>query len=319
MSCWTILGNKKEIDMDIYEKYRKLEDLPVKTIVKMPKTNKNLSGVVHILHGMCEHKERYSSMMQYFSERGYIVVISDMRGHGENVEYVKDLGYFGENGADLLISDVHAVNVFIHNNFPDLKIILVAHSMGAFIAKVYMKKYDADIDFLFLCGSVSDTIEKYAGLVVAEVQSLLFDDANKSRVMDYLMYNKYRKKFKNGSDNCWLSKDEDVVLKYNNDERCNFKFTINGYDTLFKLMIKSYSKKGWIVKNKNLPICFMAGREDVYVGNEEKLKKQVRFLAQVGYKNIEYCMFDNMRHEIFNEKDHTKVWDYMLNNLEKRL
>lgn len=105
----------------------------------MPENKKNLLGVIHILHGMCEHKDRYKEMLRYFADRGYVVVISDMRGHGENVEYVKDLGYFGENGADLLVEDVHAVNVFIHNKFPDLKVILIAHSMGSLVARVYMK------------------------------------------------------------------------------------------------------------------------------------------------------------------------------------
>lgn len=84
-------------------------------------------------------------------------------------------------------------------------------------------------------------------------------------------------------------------------------------------MIRAYSKKGWAVKNKSLPICFIVGREDVYVGNEEKLKKQADFLKRAGYENVEYHIFDNMRHEIFNEKEHTKVWDYILNNIEKRL
>lgn len=305
--------------MDIYERYKKIEDLPVKTIIQMPENKKNLLGVIHILHGMCEHKDRYKEMLRYFADRGYVVVISDMRGHGENVEYVKDLGYFGENGADLLVEDVHAVNVFIHNKFPDLKVILIAHSMGSLVARTYMKKYDIDIDFLFLSGAVSDSIGKYVGLVLSELQSLLFEDSNNSRLIDYLMYNKYRKKFKNGLNNCWLSKDDAVVEKYNNDERCNFKFKINGYNSLFKLMIRAYSKKGWAVKNKSLPICFIVGREDVYVGNEEKLKKQAEFLKRAGYENVEYHMFDNMRHEIFNEKEHTKVWDYILNNIEKRL
>lgn len=182
--------------MDIYERYKKIEDLPVKTIIQMPENKKNLLGVIHILHGMCEHKDRYKEMLRYFADRGYVVVISDMRGHGENVEYVKDLGYFGENGADLLVEDVHAVNVFIHNKFPDLKVILIAHSMGSLVARVYMKKYDIDIDFLFLSGAVSDSIGKYVGLVLSELQSLLFEDSDNSRLIDYLMYNKYRKKLK---------------------------------------------------------------------------------------------------------------------------
>lgn len=310
---------KREAVMDIYEKYKKIEDLPVKTIMKKPEAGKNLLGVIHILHGMCEHKGRYMEMLEYFSSRGYAVVISDMRGHGENVKYIKDLGYFGDNGPDLLVEDVHAVNVFIHNTFPDLKVVLVAHSMGSIIGRAYLKRYDADVDFVFLSGTPSDNIGKYAGLVLSEIQSLIFEDSDNSRLIDYLMYNGLKRRFRNEQNNCWISKDRAVVEEYNSDERCNFKFKINGYNTLFRLMIRIYSKRGWAVKNKKLPVCFIVGNEDVYAVNEVKLRKQVKFLKDRGYKNVSCHIFDNMRHEIFNEKDHIKVWDYMLNKLEKRL
>ena len=41
-------------------------------------------GILHLVHGMCDHKERYQQMLDFFSEQGYAVVIFDLRGHGED-------------------------------------------------------------------------------------------------------------------------------------------------------------------------------------------------------------------------------------------
>lgn len=305
--------------MDIYEKYKKLEDLPVKTIVKEPESMAKARGVIQFVHGMCEHKNRYYQMADYFCKQGFVCVLSDLRGHGENVEYLKDLGYFGENGADLLVEDVHGINAFIHNNYPDLKVILVAHSLGSIISRAYLKKYDLDVDFVFFSGAPSDSLGKYPGLLLAEIFSIIFDEKDNSKIIDRMFYKRLEKKFEQEGKNSWICSDKDVVEKYNDDESCQFTFTINGYNALFRLMCRIYSTKKWAVKNDQLPIYFVVGSEDVCVGSEELLKKQAMLLKKVGYKNVTYKIFEGMRHEVFNETNHEKVWEYMLKKLEAEL
>ena len=50
-------------------------------------------GVVQLIHGMEEHQARYEDFATFLNERGYSVVSSDMRGHGEAAE---KLGWFKE-------------------------------------------------------------------------------------------------------------------------------------------------------------------------------------------------------------------------------
>ena len=42
-------------------------------------------GILQIVHGMSEYKERYEPFMEYMAERGYMTVIHDHRGHGQSV------------------------------------------------------------------------------------------------------------------------------------------------------------------------------------------------------------------------------------------
>ena len=42
-------------------------------------------GILQLVHGMSEHKERYEAFMDYMAEKGFVTVIHDHRGHGGSV------------------------------------------------------------------------------------------------------------------------------------------------------------------------------------------------------------------------------------------
>ena len=87
-------------------------------------------GIVQIVHGMCEHKERYIPFMEYLAANGFFSIIHDHRGHGESVRCSEDLGYFYEGGWTAMIDDIKAVTGRVRMEHPDLPLILLGHSMG---------------------------------------------------------------------------------------------------------------------------------------------------------------------------------------------
>ena len=112
-------------------------------------------GVVQILHGMCEHKERYYDFMKFLAEKGYLCVIHDHRGHGSSVVSDADLGYFYDAGYDGLIEDAHQVTELIKESVGAVPYILLGHSMGSLAASCYLKRYDDEIDKAVIVGSPS--------------------------------------------------------------------------------------------------------------------------------------------------------------------
>ena len=50
-------------------------------------------GILQLVHGMSEHKERYEPFMEYMAAEGYLTVIHDHRGHGASIRQKEDLGY----------------------------------------------------------------------------------------------------------------------------------------------------------------------------------------------------------------------------------
>ena len=62
-------------------------------------------GMVQLVHGVAEHKERYLPFIQYLNEKGYSCVIHDHRGHGESVESKEDYGHFHDLKARGIVED----------------------------------------------------------------------------------------------------------------------------------------------------------------------------------------------------------------------
>lgn len=297
------------INVNEYELYKKLEDLPVKTLCFKPERAVVVKGVVQILHGMCEYKERYLDFIKYLNDNGYICVINDMLGHGENVSFFKELGYFGNDGDKRIIESSHAVTVYIKNNFPDLPLILLGHSMGSLIARALLKRYDDDYDKVILTGSPSNRFGKRAGLFFADLLSLILDEKKTNILLDGLVMGSYFLKYKDEKlKNSWICTDVNVVNEFNENMYSNFTFTINGYYTLLSIVCDVYSKRNWAMKNKRMPIIFLAGKDDPCIMDEKSFYKSVGMLKDLGYRHVEAGLYDNMRHEILNEKDKMRVY-----------
>lgn len=57
----------------------------ISVLCLMPEPGIKPRAIVQLVHGMSEHKERYIPFMEYLTDKGYITVIHDHRGHGKSV------------------------------------------------------------------------------------------------------------------------------------------------------------------------------------------------------------------------------------------
>lgn len=257
-------------------------------------------GLVQLSHGMVEHKEYYYDFMEYLVKNGYVCIINDHRGHGKSVKNKKDLGYFYEESSDCLVEDLHQITEYLKNKFPNKKVVLFGHSMGSLIVRKYLKKYDYEIDKLIVCGSPSINKMSKIGLLLSKFAKTLKGDRYRSNFLNTLALS-------NDKTNSWLANNKEYIQKYNNDELCGYVFTTNGFINLTNLMVQVYSKSNWNLKNKKLPILFIAGRDDPIIKNEKMWLKSIDFLKNIGYKNIKHKLYDGMKHAILFENNNESV------------
>lgn len=273
-------------------------------------------GVIQISHGMIEHKHRYSKTMEYLTNKGYIVVISDHRGHGYSVKSKDDLGYFYDDKGDYVVEDLHQVTEFIKDNYPNLKITLIGHSMGSLIARKYLKKYDDHIDRLIVCGSPSYNSLVKPAIFFINIVKIFKGDRYRSSLLENLTLNNFSKGLEGNDKQAWLSSNKATLDSIKSDNLTQFKFTLNGYLNLYRLLISVYHKKDWQMKNKDLKILFISGQEDKALVNKSKWFAAQDLLKDVGYSNITCKLYPGFRHELLNEMNNDMVFDDIISFIE---
>lgn len=280
-------------------------------------TQTNAKGVVQIVHGMCEYKERYEGFIDYLTQNGYIVFAHDHRGHGGSVTANENLGYFGDKKGEAIVDDAALVTDEIRRLYPGLSVTLFGHSMGSLVVRAYIQKYEEKIDKLIVCGSPSKNPLAGLGLMLNGVISAFRGEKYRSRLMANASTGGGDDKFPGEGKNAWLTRDKTVVEKYNADEKCNFVFSCNGFSNLLHLVKNAYKKKKYPAKHSDLPIFFMAGADDPVIGSEKKWLAAQQFLRDVGYKNVTGKSYPKMRHEILNELGKEEVYADALAFIEK--
>ncbi|MDD6995283.1 MAG: alpha/beta hydrolase [Candidatus Borkfalkiaceae bacterium] len=274
-------------------------------------------GVVQLVHGMCEYKERYEPFVRFLIGNGYIVFSHDHRGHGNSVKSAEDLGYFGDKKGEAIVDDTALVTDEIRRSYPDLPLTLFGHSMGSLVVRAYLKKYEEKIDKLVVCGSPSKNALAGAGIALNGVISALKGERHRSALMAKLSTGGGDEEFPGEGKNAWLTREKSVVEKYNADEKCNFVFTCNGFSNLLHLVKNVYKKKNYPVKNPDLPVFFIAGGDDPVIINAKKWLAALEFLKKAGYKNVSGKLYEGMRHEILNERGKEEVYNDVLDFLRK--
>ncbi|AGR42444.1 alpha/beta fold hydrolase [Spiroplasma diminutum] len=282
---------------------------------------KNPIGVLQIVHGSCEHSKRYEDFAKFLNENGWIVVSNDHRGHGKTANLEKnELGYFSKHdGWKIVVSDLKLINDYIHKNYKNLKVIMLGHSMGSFLARNYAIDHSETIDKLILSGTAwQSTISLKIGVKTAKFRQKKYGHKNIDQFIWNLSYKNFNKKFKlEGETGCeWLSIDKENVRKFVEDPLCGQIFTTSAFKDLFKGLL--YIQKIANIKKirKDLPILLASGNNDP-VGNFGKsVKKTFKKFKKV-HLDVTIKLYENLRHEILFDITKEEIYNDTLNFLNK--
>ena len=259
----------------------KADGLEISCLAVVPELERNekYRGIIQIVHGMSEYKERYIPFMEYMAERKYISVIHDHRGHGKSVRSKEDLGY------------------------------MFGHSMGSLAVRAYAAHHDGCMDMLIVCGSPSYNAFRPVGVALAKAGKTVFGPKHSAGLIEMMSFGSYAMRFKKEKNRfSWICSDPQVVQDYSDSEYCGFTFTDDAYLALFDLMKRAYDVKHWKCTKPEMPVLFISGAEDPCMGNVRQFAKAVRAMRCAGYRDVRGKLYPGMRHEILNEKDREKVY-----------
>lgn len=292
-------------DVKEFEYSSEFDGLKISAVIALP--SEQINGVVQIVHGMNEHKERYYEFMDYLAEEGFITVISDNRGHGKSVCSADDLGFMYRDGGEGLISDIAQLNRIIRETYPQHPLFIIGHGIGGVAVRHFLRGGDDLVNGAVLLGT---PVYKGFSPIVRSIDSLsMYRYGSRFRSEKiYDVIDNTLGKFYEQPDNSWRCSDPGVVEAYNNDPLCSFKVTLNGYKEFLWLLRKANSRRGWQMKHPSLPIRFISGKDDPLMISEKRFLKEVKRLEKRGYESISHRLFDGMRHDVLLEKNCQNVW-----------
>ena len=275
-----------------------------------------VKAVLQLCHGMVEYIERYDEFAEFMCRHGYYVVGNDHLGHGKSVQSKSEYGFFNEKyGNACVISDMHTLRQRTMTKYPAVPYFMLGHSMGSLVARVLMKDRDESFRKLILCGPPTRNNGVYLALLLTRLSIFLRGSRFRNPLMNRLALGAANRKFR--TESAWISSDPDTVEKFRRDPLCGFLFTNNGFYNLFVLTKEACSKRGFQVRNPQLPILLIAGREDPIIRSPKHFYRLEAFLRDLGYRNVRSILYPGMRHELLNEKDRRRVWQDLLDFLEE--
>ena len=274
-------------------------------------------AIIHIVHGLAEHLQRYEPLAQLLVKQGFVVFAHNQRGHGETCPP----GQFGHcaetDGWTLLLNDVAALQREFKRQFPAIPLIILGHSWGSFVTTSYLERSAESVDGAILSGTNYQVPIFYQAILpILKLERLRVGSRGRSKFIDYLIFGRFNNNVRparTASD--WLSRDPLEVDKYVNDPLCGFISTTQLWIDLFSAFSEMSKLTNLQKIPRTLQIYIFGGAEDP-TGGQRGLSALATKLKQAKIIDVQCRIYPGGRHEMLNETNRAEVFSDILSWLD---
>jgi alpha-beta hydrolase superfamily lysophospholipase len=249
-------------------------------------------AVLLLVHGLAEHSGRYEGFAEFFTSAGFAVHALDHPGHGRSAGHRCHIGRFAD-----FTNTLERYLALVKTTHPGTPIFLVGHSMGGLIAASFLIERQSQFAAAVLSGPAIRAPQQPSRFALFVMRII-------SRLLPRLGVLQL--------DSSGVSKDPDVVSKYDNDPLVfRGKVTARLAAELFSEMDKVLAEAATI----RLPLLILHGGSDSLtdVAGSKALHEAVSSTDK------EIIVYDGLYHEIFNEPERIAVMTDMKDWLEVQL
>lgn len=273
-------------------------------------------AVLQIIHGMAEHSGLYSEFCEYLANEGYAVVQDDHLGHGRSVASGDEYGCFFEGGFDNLIRDEKVLHDMTAEKYPGLPYFMMGHSMGSFMLREYMARYEDDLCGVVIMGTAGPVSEAVWTAEKALLTAIIAKTGvkGKSKQIAKLATGGYAKHFPE-SPCAWVTSDKAEAERYEKDPMCGFPMTVAAYRDIMGLIHKINGKEWFEKVPKKLPILMVSGREDAVGEMGRGVRRAAAGLVKTEH-DVDLILYPGVRHALINEVNKEQVFRDIKNFLE---
>ena len=250
------------------------------------------TGVVILCHGYAEHARRYDHVAERFGEAGLLTYALDLRGHGRSGGkrvHLKDISEYTDDFH-------HLVGIATAAN-PDLKRVVLGHSMGGGVVFTYGVEHPDDYAAMVLSGpavyaqdGVSPIKVAVAGLLGSLVPGLPVENLPADAV----------------------SRDPEVVAAYEADPLVHHGKLPAGIGQALIGIGRSMPRRAAAI---TAPLLIVHGGQDKLI----PVSGSRRLVECVGSSDVNLKVYPALFHEVFNEPEQAVVLDDVVSWIEVHL
>lgn len=279
-------------------------------------------AIVQIIHGIAEYIDRYDEFMSFLADNGIIAVGTDHLGHGKSIESEEQTGFFAyDNGWDYAVRDEEVLRLAMHENYPELPIIVFGHSMGSFMTRTLLIRYPDAFNAAIISGTGNQGAALVnGGLFMGNLVTGLKGAHHYSKFLNNLAFGSYNKIYENPkTEYDWLSRDEANVQKYIDDPLCGFIPSCSLFRDMMTGVKFITNKKNLTAMNKDMPVYFMSGNMDPVGECGKGVQKAYSNFLEAGMKDVSIKLYPGGRHEMLNEINKDEVYTDILAWLDSKI
>ena len=282
--------------------------------IEEPKAN------VIIVTGMEEYALRYDEFAQFLNSHGYDVFCVDHYGQGLNAKTPEERGVVPTSFFSKSVKNLDQIVSSCRQSL--LPTTIIAHSMGSFMLQDYIQRFTEHINKVVLVGSNGPN-GKFAfhfGKFASRLTLTKKNRNNKHFLLNKLIFGMYSKHFKDRkTESDWISLNEDNVSSYVADEQCGYISSHGFFFEFMKGCCRLYHKKFLKKIRKDMNILIVAGDDDPVGAYGKGPMSLFKMYKKLGIENVQLELYENLRHEILNEKNRQEVYDDILAFLDKEV
>lgn len=258
---------------------------------------------------MAEHAQRYARVADAFTAQGWLVVAHDHRGHGESVPPGETPGHMGNDDAwNTVVGDLLGITRTVAGEHGKLPLVLLAHSMGSFMAQQLLFTQPDEYAAVALSGSNGKPPPiAQLGRVITRLERLRLGRHRNSNLLQKLSFGDFNKGFPGRTEFDWLSRDDDEVDKYVADPLCGFPVSVQSWLDFIDAVVglTDPAKLARIPKDK--PVYLFAGANDPVGDRGAGVERLAQSYRDAGLTNLLIRLYPDARHETLNETNRDEV------------
>lgn len=268
-------------------------------------------AILQIAHGVTEYILRYEEIAKFFTEKGVAVVGNDHLGHGKSISEGAEPMYFGPKDSwDWVVEDIKTCIDLTNNKYPNIPYYLLGFSLGSFVVRTYLIKYQGELDGAIIIGtgqipSIQIALAKY----MANKEAKKVGEDHTSATIRKLTFETYNKIFApNRTKYDWLCANQQSIDEYMKDRMIGGDMSAGLFREMLSGMAFTAKQENINKIDKNLPILFLSGDKDP-VGEQGKgVTRAYNCFKKAGIKEVNIKLYPGLRHDVLRENNRQDIF-----------